>query len=133
MALCKLPFSPLQDFLTETNTICRASFIPIVKRLFPRPERDSEASNDTEYAFKKSKSLISRVLEATKRPGIATIAFFVFAVLYVFQNEVSLRVGRSVTKRLKRLTTKVENGEEIEEEDMKLLRGWRWRVLIWSE
>ncbi|KAM7191084.1 hypothetical protein V8F33_009092 [Rhypophila sp. PSN 637] len=110
-----------------------ASFIPIVKRLFPRPERESETSNDTEYAFRKSKSLISRVLAATRRPGIATVAFFVFAVLYVFQNEVSLRVGRSVTKRLKRLTSKVEAGEDIEEADLKALKGWRWRVLIWSE
>ncbi|KAM7210233.1 hypothetical protein V8F06_014385 [Rhypophila decipiens] len=110
-----------------------ASFIPIVKRLFPRPDRESETSNDTEYAFRKSKSLISRVLAATRRPGIATVAFFVFAVLYVFQNEVSLRVGRSVTKRLKRLTSKVEAGEDIEEADLKALRGWRWRVLMWSE
>lgn len=61
------------------------------------------------------------------------MAFFVFAVLYVFQNEVSLRVGRTVTKRLKKLTSKVEAGEEVGEEDLKLLQGWRWRVLIWSE
>ncbi|GAB1318663.1 hypothetical protein MFIFM68171_08873 [Madurella fahalii] len=110
-----------------------ASVIPIVKALFRRPRDDDESSNDTEYAFRKSKRLIARVLAATRRPGIATVAFFVFAVLYVFQNEVSLRAGRSVQKRLKRLTAKVENGtEDITEEDLKLLKGWRWRVLMWT-
>ncbi|KAK3687845.1 hypothetical protein B0T22DRAFT_140101 [Podospora appendiculata] len=111
-----------------------ASFIPIVKALFQRPKHEKESSNSTEYAFKKSKSLISRVLEATRRPGIATVAFFVFAVLYVFQNEVALRAARSVSKRLKKLTAKVERGDEdINEDDLKLLEGWRWRVLQWSE
>lgn len=110
-----------------------ASFIPIVKKLFPRPHREPETANNTEYAFRKSKSLISRILDATRRPGIATVAFFVFAVLYVFQNEVSLQVARTVTKRLKKLTSKVEAGEDVGEEDLKLLQGWRWRVLVWSE
>ncbi|KAK3324509.1 hypothetical protein B0T19DRAFT_231569 [Cercophora scortea] len=111
-----------------------ASFIPIVKALFRRPKHEKESSNSTEYAFKKSKSLISRVLEATRRPGIATVAFLVFAVLYVFQNEVALRAARSVSKRLKKLTAKVERGDEdINEDDLKLLEGWRWRVLQWSE
>ncbi|KAK0621677.1 hypothetical protein B0T17DRAFT_509005 [Bombardia bombarda] len=110
-----------------------ASFVPIVKALFRRPKHERESSNDTEYAFRKSKSLVSRILDATHKPGIATVAFFVFAVMYVFQNEVSLRVARTVSKRLKRLSTKVENGEDdINEDDLKLLQGWRWRVLMWS-
>jgi len=118
-----------------------ASFIPIVRALFRRPSNDSNesSSNDTEYAFKKSKSLIRRILDnATERPGIATVAFFVFAVLYVFQNEVTLRVARTVSKRIKDLSDKVErcgshnNQQQIEEEDLKMLEGWRWRVLMWS-
>jgi cob(I)alamin adenosyltransferase len=55
-------------------------------------------------------------------------------VLYVFQNEVALRVARTVARRLKRLEAKVEEGrEELTEADVKLLQGWRWRVLAWSE
>jgi hypothetical protein len=58
----------------------------------------------------------------------------VFAVLYVFQNEVELRVARTVGKRLRRLVARVEDGrEELTEDDVKLLQGWRWRVLIWSD
>jgi len=73
-------------------------------------------------------------LASTHRPGIGTLAFFVFAVLYVFQNEISLRVARSVSKRLKRLVAKVEDGREaLTEGDVKLLQGWRWRVVAWSE
>ncbi|KAK3292141.1 uncharacterized protein B0H64DRAFT_405780 [Chaetomium fimeti] len=114
-----------------------ASFLPLVKRLFRRRrgnEDADESSNRTEYAFKKSKSLVSRILAATHRPGLGTIAFFVFAVLYVFQNEVSLRVAKTVSKRLNRLMAKVEHGhEELSEDDVKMLKGWRWRVLLWSE
>jgi hypothetical protein len=58
----------------------------------------------------------------------------VFAVLYVFQNEVTLRVARSVSKRLRRIAAKVEDGrEEVTEDDVRLLQGWRWRVVSWSE
>lgn len=65
---------------------------------------------------------------------MAAVAFFVFAVLYVFQNEVSLRVGKTLAKRLKRLSAKLESGrDDIDENDMKLLSGWRWRVLLWGQ
>ncbi|KAL2255222.1 hypothetical protein VTK26DRAFT_3839 [Humicola hyalothermophila] len=111
-----------------------ASIIPLVKAVFRRPRDDEESANKTEYAFKKSKSLISRILASTRRPGIGTLAFFVFAVLYVFSNEVSLRVARTVSRRLKRLVAKVEDGREpLTDDDLKLLRGWRWRILLWSE
>jgi len=101
--------------------------------LFRRPQHEVDSANDTEYAFKKSRSLISRILSSVHRPGMATLAFFVFAVMYVFQNEVTLRVARTVSKRLKRLSSKVERGEEdINEDDLKLLAGWRWNVLLWS-
>lgn len=64
---------------------------------------------------------------------MATITFFVFAILYVFQNEVSLRAARTMSKRLKRLSAKIERGnEELNEADMKLMNGWRWRVLLWD-
>jgi hypothetical protein len=58
----------------------------------------------------------------------------VFAVLYVFQNEVSLRVARTLSKRLERIAAKIEDGrEEVTEDDVRLLQGWRWRVVAWSE
>ncbi|KAL2189388.1 hypothetical protein L209DRAFT_777008 [Thermothelomyces heterothallicus CBS 203.75] len=111
-----------------------ASIIPLVKRLFRRRRgEDDDSSNRTEYAFKKSRNLVSRILATTNRPGLGTVAFFVFAVLYIFQNEVTLRVARTVSKRLKRLAAKVEDGrEELTEHDVKVLQGWRWRVLAWK-
>lgn len=110
-----------------------ASFIPLVRTIFRRPEHDLEAANDTEYAFRRSRSLVMRIMDSASRPGIATLTFFVFAVMYVFQNEVTLRIARSVSKRLKRLSLKVERGEEeLNEADLKLLQGWRWRILQWS-
>jgi hypothetical protein len=37
-----------------------------------------------------------------------------------------------VQKRLKKLTARIEHGDpDIDEKDMKLLEGWRWRVLLW--
>lgn len=110
-----------------------ATFIPAVRAIFRRPRHETDAANDTEYAFRRSRSLVSRILNSVHRPGLATLAFFVFAVLYVFQNEVTLRVARTVSKKLKRLSSKVERGEEeINEEDLKLLQGWRWRILLWG-
>ncbi|KAI0376083.1 hypothetical protein F5Y04DRAFT_274005 [Hypomontagnella monticulosa] len=109
-----------------------ASFIPAVRRIFRRSSKDTE-SNDTEYAFKRSKSLISRILDSVHGKGrLASLAFFVLAVLYVFQSEVTLRVGRTMSKRLKKLMGKVERGDQgLGEEDIKVLNGWRWRVLLW--
>lgn len=49
----------------------------------------------------------------------------------MFRNEVSLRVGKTVSKRLRRLAAKVERGDEdLTEADLRLLDGWRWRVLL---
>ncbi|KAI7779556.1 hypothetical protein LA080_000745 [Diaporthe eres] len=110
-----------------------AVLVPAVRAMWKRPQHDSESSNSTEYAFQKSKSLITRILGAVRSSfgGLASVTFFVFAVLYVFQNEVSLRVAKTVSKRLKRLYAKVERGEqEITQADLKLLRGWRWRILL---
>ncbi|KAJ9142808.1 hypothetical protein NKR19_g7112 [Coniochaeta hoffmannii] len=116
-----------------TGTVV-ASFIPAIRAIFRRPTEDSETSNDTEYAFRKSKSLIARIRNSLPGKGrLASIAFFVFAVLYVFSNEVSLRVARTVSKRLKRLSAKIEAGQDdIDEQDLKVLGGWRWRVLLWN-
>lgn len=62
----------------------------------------------------------------------AKIAFLVFAVLYVFSNEVNIRVARTVQKRIKKLSARIERGDpDINEHDMKLLEGWRWRILLW--
>ena len=121
----------------------RASFIPLVRRIFRRPERSEdddtntqgvEASNNTEYAFRKSKGLLTRIKDGLFGSGaFAQIAFFVFAVMYVFSNEVTLRVAKTTQKRLRKLLGKIERGEdgaEIEEGE-KALDGWRWRVLLW--
>ncbi|KAI0889497.1 uncharacterized protein GGS22DRAFT_182842 [Annulohypoxylon maeteangense] len=109
-----------------------ASFIPAVRRIFRRSSKDNE-SNDTEYAFKRSKSLIGRILDSVRGKGkLASVAFFVLAILYVFQSEVSIRVARTISKRLKRLMAKVERGDQgLGDDDMKILKGWRWRVLLW--
>ncbi|KAI0188268.1 hypothetical protein EV127DRAFT_454582 [Xylaria flabelliformis] len=114
-----------------------ATIIPFVRKIFRRSSHDDHrvSSNDTEHAFRKSKSLIARILDSVHvngKSGLASIAFFVLAVLYVFQSEVSLRVARTVSKRLKKLVSKVENGvEDVDEQDFKVLNGWRWRVLLW--
>ncbi len=113
-----------------------AAFIPLVRRLFRRRSgaTTTSASNDTEYAFVRSRSLVDRMLTSVRRRGgLASIAFFVFAVLYIFSNEVSLRVARTVGRRLKRLSSKIERGDELlDEADLKQLAGWRWRVLLWG-
>ncbi|KAK8128909.1 hypothetical protein PG984_010017 [Apiospora sp. TS-2023a] len=71
--------------------------------------------NATEYAFGKSRALIQRIRASVRGHGwflggFAAVSFFVLSVLYVFENEVSLRVAKTVSKRLKRLTAKVERG-----------------------
>lgn len=122
-----------------------ATFIPLVRRLFRRPASSSSnsggnstttvsAANDTEYAFARSRSIVDRMLgSVSRRGGLASIAFFVFAVLYIFSNEVSLRVARTVGRRLKKLSSKIERGdEELNETDLKQLASWRWRVLLWG-
>ncbi|KAI0967256.1 hypothetical protein F4678DRAFT_257008 [Xylaria arbuscula] len=113
-----------------------AALVPAVRKIFRR-SHDDVSANDTEHAFRKSKSLIARILDSVHahdgKSGFASIAFFVLAVLYVFQSEVSLRVARTVSKRLKTLVAKVDNGaEDVGETDLKLLNGWRWRVLLWQ-
>ncbi|KAI1740219.1 hypothetical protein F4680DRAFT_420062 [Xylaria scruposa] len=114
-----------------------AAIIPFVRKIFRRSSHDDHrvSSNDTEHAFRKSKSLIARILDSVHvhgKSGLASMAAFVLAVLYVFQTEVSLRVARTVSKRLKKLVSKVENGvEDVDEQDFKVLNGWRWRVLLW--
>ncbi|KAI2472496.1 hypothetical protein F4781DRAFT_428463 [Annulohypoxylon bovei var. microspora] len=109
-----------------------ASFIPAVRRIFRRSSEDNE-SNDTEYAFKRSKSLVGRILDSVHgKSKLASVAFFVLSILYVFQSEVSLRVARTVSKRLKRLMAKVERGDPgLGDDDLRVLNGWRWRVLLW--
>lgn len=106
-----------------------------MRRIFRRgSDRESdESSNDTEYAFRRSKGLLSHMRDAVLgRGGFARIAFFVFAVLYVFQNEVTLQVAKTMHKRIRRLTERVERGDpDIDDKDMRVLEGWRWRVLFW--
>lgn len=111
-----------------------ATLIPAVRKLFRRPSDDQETSNDTEYAFRKSKGLISRTWNLVRNNGaLASMGLLVLSVLYVFQAEVSLRVARTVSKRLKRLIQRIEIGDEVlDEKDLHLFAGWRWRVLSWK-
>lgn len=111
-----------------------AVLIPAIRKIFRRPSDDDETSNDTEYAFRRSKSLISRTWTLVKNNGaLASMGMLVLSVLYVFQAEVTLRVVRTVSKRLKRLIQRIEIGNEVlDEKDMDLFRGWRWRVLMWK-
>ncbi|UNI20484.1 hypothetical protein JDV02_006565 [Purpureocillium takamizusanense] len=116
-----------------------ATFIPAVRRIFRRGGHDDAdadsrlSSNGTEYAFRRSRGLMARIKDGVLGSGsLAKMAFFVFAVLYVFQNEVSLRVARTVQKRVRRLMERVERGDEdVGEKDVRMLDGWRWRVLLW--
>lgn len=112
-----------------------ATFIPFIRKFFRRTndEESQTSSNDTEYAFRKSKGLLEYIKDGVFGTGyFAKLAFLVFAVLYVFSNEVSLRVARTIQKRVKRLCVRIERGDsDIDEKDMKLLEGWRWRVLLW--
>ncbi|GAB0140770.1 hypothetical protein EsHS_00001383 [Epichloe bromicola] len=114
-----------------------AAFVPAVRKIFRRgsDEESRVSSNDTEYAFRKSKGLISNIKNAILGGGaFAKIAFFVFAILYVFQNEVTIRVARTLNKRLRKLKERVERGEDdISEADLRVFDGWRWRVLLWSQ
>lgn len=76
--------------------------------------------------------MLARIREGVfGKGGLASVAFFVFAVLYVFSNEVTLRVARTVHKRVKKVMARIERGEVADEKDMKSLDGWRWRVLLW--
>lgn len=125
---------------SHLHTPHRAAFIPAVKRIFRRPSsssgQEADTPSSTEYAFARSKTLLARILDSVRgRSGLASLAFFVFAALYIFQNEVSLRVARTVSRRLRRLGGKIESGEGggIDEKDLELLKGWRWRVLMWGE
>lgn len=130
---------PRREILTDRT---RATFIPAVRTLFrrvvPAPAANDDsrmASNDTEYAFRRAKSLISRIKASILGRGgiLAGLTFFVFAALYVFQNEVALRVARTLSKRVRKLVGKVERGGyEVDEKDLGALEGWRWRVLLWG-
>lgn len=110
------------------------TIIPMVRTLFRRPATSKETSNSTEYAFFRSKSLLGRIMDSVKgMGGLASITFFVFSVLYVFQNEVSLRVAKTLGKRLRRLSHKVEDAQQLDDRDVALLSGWRWRILDVSD
>jgi hypothetical protein len=108
----------------------------MIRRFWRRSEDDEDsqlAANDTEYAFQKSKGLLDHIKNGILGKGrFAKLAFLVFAVLFVFSNEVSIRVARTVQKRIKKLASRIEQGDpDIDDKDMKSLEGWRWRVLLW--
>lgn len=111
--------------------------IPAVKYVFqrtPAEKAEDKTVSDTEHAFARSKEILSRVKDSVfGKGGFASMTFLVFGVLYIFSNEVSLLVAKKMTKRLRRLSTKIERGDEqITEKDLKTLEGWQWRVLLWS-
>jgi hypothetical protein len=52
-------------------------------------------------------------------------------VLYVFQNEVKLRVARTIRKRVRKLCARLEAGDEtVGDEDLKVFDGWRWKIVL---
>lgn len=111
--------------------------IPAVKAVFrrtPAEKAEDKTVSDTEHAFARSREILSRVKDSVfGKGGFASMTFLVFGVLYIFSNEVSLIVAKKMTKRLRRLSTKIERGDEqITEKDIKALEGWQWRVLLWS-
>ncbi|PSR82912.1 hypothetical protein BD289DRAFT_334483, partial [Coniella lustricola] len=127
-----------------------ATLIPLLRAIWRKPPADqnqdhsssSVAATDTEYAFHKSRSLMRRILDLNLGHGLrklASLTFVVFAAVYVFQNEVKLRVARTMAKKLKRLGVLVgrssgsgnDNGVRVAfmEEDVKVLENWRWRIL----
>lgn len=123
---------PSTSYGTETSNIHSVSFIPIVRRIFRRPANTSVAGNDTEYAWHRAAALLQRIKEGILGNGsFAIIASFVAAVLYVFQNEVKLRVARTIRKRVRKLCARLEAGDEtIGDEDLKVFDGWRWKIVL---
>ncbi|KAK0385648.1 hypothetical protein NLU13_6825 [Sarocladium strictum] len=111
-----------------------ASFVPLVRRIFRRndDEESQVSANDTEYAWRRATNLLARIRDSILGKGsLASIAFFVFAVLYVFQNEVKLRVARTLRKRVRKLCARIEAGDEtVGDEDLKVFDGWRWRIVL---
>lgn len=92
--------------------------------------------NETEYAFWESKSLAASLLHGARRYGsrIAAVVMFILGALYAFQNEVVLAAARTVMRRLKVLSKKVEEGNvELSDKDLDVLTGWRWRVIFWEQ
>ncbi|PNH73874.1 hypothetical protein VD0001_g3657 [Verticillium dahliae] len=112
-----------------------ATIIPTVNFIFrrsPSEKKEDKSVTDTEHSFVRTRALLAKIKDTVLgRNSIASIAFFVFAVLYVFSNEVTLLVAKTVNKRLKKLSSRIEKGDGLlEEKDLKLLDGWRWRVLL---
>ena len=51
-------------------------------------------------------------------------------MLFIFQNEVKLRVARTIRKRVRKLCARLEAGDEtIEDADLEIFDGWRWRIV----
>lgn len=112
-----------------------ATFIPFLRKIFRRgKDRESRlSSNDTEYAFRRTKKFLKILKNNVMGKGsIASVGMFVFAVLYLFQSEVTIRVAKTLQKRIKKLNARLESGDaDVDDKDLKLLQGWRWRVLLW--
>ncbi|PHH89874.1 hypothetical protein CDD83_5047 [Cordyceps sp. RAO-2017] len=112
-----------------------AAFVPAIRRIFRRGSdaHSHESTNNTEHAFWKAKGLMARIHDGVLGSGrLAQVACVVFAVLYVFQNEVTIRVARTMQRRLKKLSERVERGDaDLDVADIAVLEGWRWRILLW--
>lgn len=64
---------------------------------------------------------------------VVRAVLYFLAVMYVVQNELSIKAARTVQGDLERLRAKVDEGRDvITEEDIETLRGWNWRVLFWE-
>ncbi|KOS23310.1 hypothetical protein ESCO_003662 [Escovopsis weberi] len=114
-----------------------ATIIPAMRAIFRRrADPDSGpccTNNNTEMAFQQSQSWFARVREGAQKHGQwASMAAFVFSLLFVFSNEVLFRVAKTVYKRVRKTAGRIEREGEVREGDLEVLEGWRWRVMLWG-
>ncbi len=109
--------------------------LPWVRSLFRLPawlrRRDSDSA-DTYGAYVRSRSVFRQVLDwvSDYSGALLSVVLAVLGALWVFQNELVLGAAKRVMKGLKRLSVKVQGGAgEVDDEDLRDLEGWRWRVI----
>ncbi|PHH60286.1 hypothetical protein CDD81_1876 [Ophiocordyceps australis] len=112
-----------------------AILVPAVRHIFRRSAHAQPRAwaNDTEYALHRSKSLLSRMTRSMVRLGtgpLARLSLVVFAAVYVFYNELCLRVARTLYRRVYRLCQRIQRRDLVGHDDVAVLEGWRWRVLL---
>ncbi|KAH7136391.1 hypothetical protein EDB81DRAFT_802066 [Dactylonectria macrodidyma] len=103
----------------------------VANALFPA----DAVSQWTEHALDRSSHLLIRNLERARSrcKSATTFALVAFAVCFVLQNELVIRVSRSISFRLSSLYTGVESREQrAVDANSDELDGWRWKLLQWA-